>query len=129
MRGEIPYDDRQDEIGQFARALKMFRDSTAGAHRLEKALLDSRVAQETAETSSRVKSEFLANMSHELRTPLNAVIGFSDIMQQQIYGPLAPSYREYARLIHESGNHLLNLVSDILDLAKIEAGKFRIDPA
>jgi len=95
---------------------------------LEKALVDSRVAQETAETSSRVKSEFLANMSHELRTPLNAVIGFSDIMQHQLKGPLSPAYREYATLINESGSHLLNLVSDILDLAKIEAGKFSIDP-
>ena len=128
MRGEIPYDDRQDEIGQFARALKMFRDSTSERIRLEKALLDSRVAQETAETSSRVKSEFLANMSHELRTPLNAVIGFSDLMQQQVKGPLSPAYKEYVTLIHESGIHLLNLVSDILDLAKIEAGKFSIDP-
>jgi len=128
MRGEIPFGDRQDEIGQFARALKIFRDSTVDRMRLEKALLDSRVAQETAETSSRVKSEFLANMSHELRTPLNAVIGFSDIMQHQVKGPLSAAYQEYAALINESGNHLLNLVSDILDLAKIEAGKFLIDP-
>jgi signal transduction histidine kinase len=128
MQGEIPFGDRHDEIGQFSTALKMFRDSTLERLRLEKALLDSRVAQETAETSSRVKSEFLANMSHELRTPLNAVIGFSDIMQHQIRGPLPPGYQEYAALIHESGTHLLNLVSDILDLAKIEAGKFTIDP-
>jgi two-component system cell cycle sensor histidine kinase PleC len=124
---EIPFGERQDEIGQFARALKMFRDGTAERQRLEKALLDSRIAQETAETSSRVKSEFLANMSHELRTPLNAIIGFSDIMQHQIKGPLPESYHEYSVLIHESGIHLLNLVSDILDLAKIEAGKFAID--
>ena len=127
MEGEIPFGDRHDEIGQFACALKMFRDSTLERLRLEKALLDSRVAQETAETLSRIKSEFLANMSHELRTPLNAIIGFSDIMQHQIRGPLPPDYQEYAALIHESGNHLLNLVSDILDLAKIEAGKFSID--
>jgi len=85
------------------------------------------VAQETAETSSRVKSEFLANMSHELRTPLNAIIGFSDIMQHEVKGPLSGAYQEYAALINESGLHLLNLVSDILDLAKIEAGKFSID--
>jgi signal transduction histidine kinase len=128
MRGEIPFGGRQDEIGQFARALTMFRDSTLERIRLEKALLDSRVAQETAETSSRVKSEFLANMSHELRTPLNAIIGFSDIMQHQVKGPLTAAYQEYAALINESGNHLLNLVSDILDLAKIEAGRFSIDP-
>jgi signal transduction histidine kinase len=125
---EIPFGERKDEIGQFARALKIFRDGTQERSRLEKALLDSRIAQETAETSSRVKSEFLANMSHELRTPLNAIIGFSDIMQHQIKGPLPQDYQEYAVLIHESGTHLLNLVSDILDLAKIEAGKFVIDP-
>jgi signal transduction histidine kinase len=126
-QGEIPFGDRHDEIGQFAVALKMFRESTAERMKLEQALLESRVAQETAETSSRIKSEFLANMSHELRTPLNAIIGFSDIMQHQIRGPLPQDYQEYAGLIHESGNHLLNLVCDILDLAKIEAGKFTID--
>ena len=85
---------------------------------------DNQVAKETAEASSRVKSEFLANMSHELRTPLNAIIGFSDLMQNQMFGPLQPQYHEYAGIIHESGDHLLNLVSDILDIAKIEAGKF-----
>jgi cell cycle sensor histidine kinase DivJ len=63
-------------------------------------------------------------MSHELRTPLNAILGFSDLMKSQIFGPLSAQYREYAALIHESGDHLLNLVSDILDIAKIEAGKF-----
>ncbi|HYS46112.1 MAG TPA: ATP-binding protein, partial [Rhizomicrobium sp.] len=127
MRDEIPFGDRHDEIGKFSIALKMFRDSTLERSRLEKALLESLVAQKTAETSSRIKSEFLANMSHELRTPLNAIIGFSDIMQHQIRGPLPADYQEYAALIHESGSHLLNLVSDILDLAKIEAGKFSID--
>jgi len=127
LKSDIPFGDRQDEIGQFAGALKMFRDATTERIRLEKALVESRVAQESAETSNRVKSEFLANMSHELRTPLNAIIGFSDIMQHQVRGPLPKDYQEYAVLIHESGNHLLNLVSDILDLAKIEAGKFIID--
>jgi cell cycle sensor histidine kinase DivJ len=67
-------------------------------------------------------------MSHELRTPLNAIIGFSDMMKHKIYGPLCKQYDEYASLINESGHHLLNLVSDILDLAKIEAGKFALDP-
>jgi signal transduction histidine kinase len=127
LRTEIPFGDRDDEIGQFASALKMFRDGSMARIKLEKELVESRVAQETAETSNRVKSEFLANMSHELRTPLNAIIGFSDMMQHRIFGPMHSSYEEYAGLIHESGNHLLNLVSDILDLAKIEAGKFSID--
>jgi signal transduction histidine kinase len=128
LKGDIPFGDRADEIGQFARALKMFRDGALERMRLEKALVESRVAQETAETSNRVKSEFLANMSHELRTPLNAIIGFSEAMQHQIYGALPGRYVEYVALINEAGVHLLNLVSDILDLAKIEAGKFELDP-
>ncbi len=128
FRGEIPFGDRADEIGQFARALKMFRDGALERMQLERALVESRVAQESAETSNRVKSEFLANMSHELRTPLNAIIGFSEIMQHQIHGNLPARYAECATLINEAGVHLLNLVSDILDLAKIEAGKFELDP-
>jgi len=127
LHTEIPYGDRDDEIGQFAGALKLFRDSSIERAKLEKELLGSRVAQESAETSNRIKSEFLANMSHELRTPLNAIIGFSDMMQHKIFGPMHQGYEEYAGLIHESGNHLLNLVSDVLDLAKIEAGKLSID--
>ena len=127
FKSEIPFGDRQNEIGQFAAALKMFRDSSVQRAKLEKELIESRIAQETAETSNRVKSEFLANMSHELRTPLNAIIGFSDMMQHRIFGPMHKGYEEYAGLINESGNHLLNLVSDLLDLAKIDAGKFTID--
>jgi PAS domain S-box-containing protein len=85
-------------------------------------------AQERAEAASRAKSTFLANMSHELRTPLNAVIGFSDVMKQKLFGPLNARYHEYAHLIHDSGQHLLDLVSDLLDMAKIEAGKFVLSP-
>ena len=123
----IPYQSRRDEIGQFARALRLFRDNVIEKRTLEEALRDNRVAKETAEASSQVKSLFLANMSHELRTPLNAIIGFSDLMQNQMFGPVQKQYRDYATIIHESGNHLLNLVSDILDIAKIEAGKFVLD--
>ena len=84
-----------------------------------------RLAKETAEIASRSKSEFLANMSHELRTPLNAIMGFAEILATEIFGTLGDSrYREYAADIHESGGHLLTLISDILDLSKIEAGKF-----
>jgi cell cycle sensor histidine kinase DivJ len=85
-------------------------------------------AKEAAEAASRVKSEFLANMSHELRTPLNAIIGFSDTMRARLFGPLHARYEEYAVLIHEAGQHLLSLITDILDLSKVEAGKFVLDP-
>jgi signal transduction histidine kinase len=122
----IPFTGRPDEIGEFARALCLFRDGTLEKKYLEEELRHVQVARETAEAANRVKSEFLANMSHELRTPLNAILGFSDLMKSQIFGPIAAQYAEYAGLIHESGEHLLNLVSDLLDIAKIEAGKFTL---
>jgi len=84
-------------------------------------------ARDLAEEGSRAKSRFLANMSHELRTPLNAIIGFSEVMVHEMFGPLgAPRYQEYVRLIHESGSHLLELINGILDMSKIEAGKFEV---
>jgi two-component system cell cycle sensor histidine kinase PleC len=83
--------------------------------------------KERAEAANRAKSEFLANMSHELRTPLNAILGFSEILQNQMFGPIgSDKYREYSRDIHESGKHLLNVISDILDMSKIEAGHLRL---
>jgi signal transduction histidine kinase len=79
------------------------------------------------ETANRHKSEFLANMSHELRTPLNAVLGFSEILLQQMFGPLNEKQEEYLRDIRESGAHLLSLINDILDLSKIEAGRMELE--
>ena len=85
------------------------------------------VARDAAEAANRAKSEFLANMSHELRTPLNAIIGFSEVTNEQIFGPLGDErYRDYAKDIFESGKHLLGLINDILDLSKVEAGQMRL---
>ncbi len=81
-----------------------------------------------AEAANRTKSEFLANVSHELRTPLNAVIGFSEIMKNGLFGPVGnPKYVEYARDIHESGKYLLEVINDVLDMSKIEAGRISLD--
>jgi len=90
----------------------------------ERALIEAR---DVAMSASRAKSAFLANMSHELRTPLNAIIGFSELMEREIFGPLGSArYQEYAKLIHESGGHLLELINGVLDMSKIEAGKFEL---
>ncbi|MEM6602427.1 MAG: HAMP domain-containing sensor histidine kinase [Pseudomonadota bacterium] len=82
-------------------------------------------ARDSALELSKAKSTFLAQMSHELRTPLNAIIGFSEIMKLQMLGEMQEEYKEYAESIHKSGNHLLNIVNDILDMAKLESGKFQ----
>jgi len=84
-------------------------------------------AKEIAEAANRAKSEFLANMSHELRTPLNAVLGFSEVMVRETFGSIGNErYREYAADIHASGTHLLDLINDVLDLSRIEAGRLEL---
>ncbi len=90
--------------------------------------LEIQAAQERAEAANRAKSQFLANMSHELRTPLNAIIGFADLMRQGTFGPLGNDrYQDYATLVYDSGQLLLDLISDMLDMAKIEAGKMELN--
>lgn len=91
----------------------------------EENLLQAKIA---AETSSRTKSEFLANMSHELRTPLNSIIGFSDALMEGYFGELDPKQTRYIQNISNSGKHLLNLINDILDISKVEAGKMKLFP-
>ncbi|KQP52633.1 ATPase [Methylobacterium sp. Leaf399] len=95
---------------------------------LEHAKANSDEARRRAEEANLAKSRFLATMSHELRTPLNAILGFSEVMKNEVFGPhVAPSYGEYAKDIHESGLHLLNLINEILDLSRIEAGRYELN--
>jgi PAS domain S-box-containing protein len=90
--------------------------------------LEMQLAHEAADAANKAKSSFLANMSHELRTPLNAIIGFTDLMCHETFGPIENSrYREYVSLIHNSGQYLLDLINDVLDMAKIESGKFELN--
>ena len=110
--------------GAFCQTLSVSRDVTLRVQHD----MDIKAARERAEAASKAKSRFLANMSHELRTPLNAVIGFTDMMRQRTFGPLGnEKYEEYATLIYDSGQLLLDLISDMLDMAKIEAGKLELN--
>ena len=85
-------------------------------------------ARRRAEEANLAKSRFLASMSHELRTPLNAILGFSEVMANEVLGPMDnQTYREYARDIHGSGQHLLDLINEILDLSRIEAGRYQLN--
>lgn len=99
------------------------KDELIAELEVAKALSDE--ARRRAEEANLAKSRFLASMSHELRTPLNAILGFSEVMATEVLGPLNnPMYKEYSRDIHNSGQHLLNLINEILDLSRIEAGKY-----
>lgn len=95
---------------------------------LEQAKANSDEARRRAEEANLAKSRFLATMSHELRTPLNAILGFSEVMKSEIFGAhVTPTYRDYANDIHQSGQHLLHLINEILDLSRIEAGRYELN--
>jgi signal transduction histidine kinase len=127
----------RDELGTLAANLNRMNDELGrlyqqreAAHRqLETANQQLESANQQLETVSHHKSEFLANMSHELRTPLNAIIGFSEVLDERMFGELNPKQAEYVHDIYTSGCHLHALINDILDLAKIEAGRMELQPA
>ena len=120
---------REQEIFQARDRLEQqAADLSVLARKLDQARREAEEARGLAEAASRAKSEFLAHMSHELRTPLNAILGFSEIMDQEYFGPLgSPRYTEYNRNVLDSARHLLSLINDILDLSKIEAGRYELE--
>ncbi len=112
-----------DSVGQVAGLIGVVLDVTA----LRKEEDELHEAKDQAEQANRIKSEFLSNMSHELRTPLNAIIGFSEALKDGLMGKVAENQLEYINDIYISGEHLLSLINDILDLAKVEAGKLELE--
>jgi signal transduction histidine kinase len=121
----------RNTVGEFSNelidVLKTFAAQSTQAIQNARLFREIEEKSRELEVASHHKSEFLANMSHELRTPLNAVIGFSEVLEQKMFGELNEKQLEYVRDIHDSGRHLLSLINDILDLSKIEAGKVELE--
>jgi signal transduction histidine kinase len=147
---DLAFSPIRDTVGRIAGAVLVTRDVTERV-RVQQALFDSEAnlrelnehleqlvaertreletARDLAESSNRVKDVFLATMSHELRTPLNSIIGFSDVLQSGIVGELNPEQQTQIGIINKSGQQLLALISDVLDISKIEAGQLTLHPA
>ncbi len=139
---QVPSGSRNDEISRMSAALERLRLNGLRVEQAERGLrranayLEQRVTQRTAELekarfqaeqANRAKTEFLANMSHDLRTPLNAILGFSEMMRARAFGPLGDArYDEYVEDIHHSGSLLIALINDLLDISKVEAGKYEL---
>lgn len=123
----IPNMHKEDELGLLCEVANDFLESNI-QHLKERKSFESELitAKENAETANQSKSIFLANMSHELRTPLNSINGFAETMFLELMGPLPDKYKEYTQIIHKSGSHLLHLLSDILDMSKVDAGKMEL---
>ncbi len=125
--GHLRISDRRTRLGGMVTVYTDVSDLVERGDELARSQRDLRLAKEQAEVASRTKSQFLANMSHELRTPLNAIIGFAEVIEREFFGPVGVAqYASYAADIHRSGQHLLSLINDILDLSKVEAGRFEI---
>ena len=125
--GHLRVSDRRTRLGGTVTVYTDVSDLVERGDELARSQRDLRLAKEQAEVASRTKSQFLANMSHELRTPLNAIIGFAEVIQRELFGPVGGAqYIDYAADIHRSGQHLLSLINGILDLSKVEAGRFEI---
>ncbi len=126
-RGAYDYIDKACDPGELAAVLARAWEKHELQQARQVAIAALRQAKEAAEAASRAKSGFLATVSHELRTPLNAIIGFSELVLSEAQGPLGnEQYRGYIRNVHESGHHLLEIINDILDLSKAEAGKLEL---
>jgi len=114
--------DRGDELGAVAFAFN------AMAEKVDHAISEAERSRSAALAASNAKSEFLATMSHEIRTPINAMIGYADLLEYGVGGPVTPTQQEHVQRIKRSGRHLVGLVDDVLDFAKIESGQLRVNP-
>ena len=114
------------DIREHKRLLEERRVSAANEEAARREVLE--IQNRRIQEAARLKSEFVANMSHELRTPLNSLLGFAELLADQRFGPLPSRYQEFGRIMHGSAQHLLQLINDILDLAKVESGKIELQP-